>query len=130
MANLRQTPTLRGESMTWWKRVLCLVCSCLCLGLAIPWTVQAAEDTETTEVVEEEEEEASKGEKIAGFLIIFTICFVAAAYAVMRPSLKKLKAAKQAQKDTVQTPEETTPPAEACEVPTEHDTSPPDPENP
>ncbi len=86
-----------------WKTCLCVLC-CVA-ALCMPFLRQdlTARATETTTTTDEPTEEAdstdntpSKGVFIAEFLIIFTVVCAGTAYLVARPSLKKLKAAREA----------------------------------
>ncbi|MCD8219565.1 MAG: hypothetical protein LUC50_04245 [Ruminococcus sp.] len=62
--------------------------------------VEAAE-TQPAETVQESTSGGwTKGKKIAGFLVLFTIACGGTAYLVMRPSLKKLKETKQQTQET------------------------------
>lgn len=82
-----------------WKIWLVCVLSALLLwGMPVGNGVSAAETAPAQTAVTTEaqtEEEPSKTVKIIGFLAIFTVACGVTAYVVMRPSLKKLKEAKQ-----------------------------------
>lgn len=86
----------RGQG---WKKRFCTVCGSLLLLCAVfvPGKVFAAESAENQSVETEESwtVEWTKGQKVAGFLVIFTVFCGGTAYLVMRPSLKKLKEAKK-----------------------------------
>lgn len=64
--------------------------------VAMPAAAQAAETTESVQTDETKKPASSgKTKKIVGVLCIFTVSCGVTAYLVMRPSLKKLKEAKQ-----------------------------------
>lgn len=72
----------------------------LCMGmLCVPYAA-AEEVSSGTEITAEEEtaedsaEDTGRGTKIAAFLVIFSAAMVVTAYFTARPSLKKMKAAK------------------------------------
>lgn len=71
-------------------------------GISLGNGVSAAETApiQTTVTEEQKKDEPSRTTRIVGFLAIFTVACGVTAYLVMRPSLKRLKEAKQ---QTVQT---------------------------
>jgi len=86
-----------------WKKqwigiVLAVAIAFIVVLCGVNWSTAYAE-TETEEATakmeETEDTGLSRGVKIAGFLGIFTVVFVGTAYLTVRPSLKKLKAARQ-----------------------------------
>lgn len=82
------------------RRILALICSLFmlicCSMVSISVSAESAVET-TTEVsdnVHETDSSPSRGVKIAGFLVIFTVAMGATAFIVARPKFKKLKEAK------------------------------------
>ncbi|MGN1403195.1 MAG: hypothetical protein ACI4XB_02610 [Ruminococcus sp.] len=81
----------------WKKGLVCVLSALLLWGMPVGNGVSAAETApeQTVATEAQTEEEPSKAVKIIGFLAIFTVACGVTAYVVMRPSLKKLKEAKQ-----------------------------------
>ncbi len=78
------------------RLAMILMCAIMLTGFGM--NVSAENTEETAEVYTEAAEESndmSKGVKIAGFLVIFTLSMGVTAYIVMRPKIKMLKEAKQ-----------------------------------
>ncbi len=78
---------------------LCCVLLCLCLQVGVlsatAAETTAVETTSSSQTASEKDGGLSKPVKILGFLAIFTVACAGTAYLVMRPSLQKLKEAKQ-----------------------------------
>lgn len=86
------------------RRILVLICSLFMLigSAAISIGASAepvAETTEVSEHVQETDSSPSRGVKIAGFLVIFTVAMGTTAFIVVKPKLKKLKTTKNNNKD-------------------------------
>lgn len=82
----------------WKKGLVCVLSALLLWGIPMGNSVSAAETAPAQTAVTTEAQtgkEPSKAVKIIGFLAIFTVACGVTAYLVMRPSLKKLKEAKQ-----------------------------------
>lgn len=88
------------------KRLLCLLCMLL-LGSCLLWSMPVsaakadttASATQTTEAADTDEDSDNKTGQIVLVLVIFTVTCGVTAYVVAHPSLKKLKAARAAQKE-------------------------------
>ncbi len=81
------------------RRILVLICSLFMLiGSAVTsisaYAEPMAETTEVSEHVQETDSSPSRGVKIAGFLVIFTVAMGTTAFIVVKPKLKKLKTTK------------------------------------
>lgn len=86
------------------QRILVLICSLFMLiGSAVTsisaYAEPMAETTEVSEHVQETDSSPSRGVKIAGFLVIFTVAMGTTAFIVVKPKLKKLKTTKNNNKD-------------------------------
>lgn len=88
------------------RRILVLICSLFMLigSAAISIGASAepvAETTEVSEHIQQDKEDStpSRGVKIAGFLVIFTVAMGTTAFIVVKPKLKKLKTTKNNNKD-------------------------------
>lgn len=89
----------------WKKQFFYAICAGLlfvCSFSLLAGNVSAVESVETQPVQTDQSqtEQWTKGQKIAGFLVIFTVFCGGTAYLVMRPSLKKLKEAKRQAAET------------------------------
>lgn len=81
--------------------MLC-ICGCvasLCVMSSLPAFAAETEPAQTTASASEEKETGKTG-KILGFLAIFTVACGGTAYLVMRPSLRKLREAKEQAKSS------------------------------
>ena len=74
---------------------LCAVMLLLCVPANACAAGDAPMETTVTQSQESEEKELSKGAKIAGFLVIFTISMGVTAFIIVRPKLKMLKEARE-----------------------------------
>lgn len=88
------------------QRILVLICSVFMLiGSAVTsisaYAEPMAETTGVSEHIQQDKEDStpSRGVKIAGFLVIFTVAMGTTAFIVVKPKLKKLKTTKNNNKD-------------------------------
>lgn len=85
------------------RTLIVLICAfMLCIHSAAVVSAESTAVSETAESVQQTEESgSSRGVKIAGFLVIFTVAAGATAYITAAPKLKKLKKDKS-EKDQMQ----------------------------
>ncbi len=74
---------------------LCAVMLLLCCPVGAHAAGSAPVETTVSQSQESDQKELSKGAKIAGFLVIFTISMGMTAFIIVRPKLKMLKDAKE-----------------------------------
>lgn len=86
--------------------ILVLFCSLFMIICSAMISISAsaepvAETTEFSEHIQEQVKDSSpsRGVKIAGFLVIFTVAMGTTAFIVVKPKLKKLKATKNDNRD-------------------------------
>ncbi len=74
---------------------LCAVMLLMCVPANACAAGDAPMETTVTQSQESDQKEFSKGAKIAGFLVIFTISMGVTAFIIVRPKLKILKEARE-----------------------------------